>query len=244
MWTSKIKDWSKIYSATCDSMTLSQWTSLVYVKYQVPQHKVPWSAVSRASLRSNKSKSKGTKSQPYPIYLSCTCVYFSNLKVVYQNKSKKNVIWQSNVDLKNIPYLIAPVSMTVYSWNFKKDRKIVASCLKKKIPNSVVGKHVWLKTYTGCSSATTGTSKITVFRCGDSHTVLRWPQFSLHKKVTSAHQFFLHLCWVIVKTADDVFSSRRIVVVCLITFRVMLNHVMIKVCKFRCFFFYFHFLFA
>lgn len=93
MWTSKIKDWSKIYSATCDSMTLSQWTSLVYVKYQLPQHKVPWSAVSRASLRSNKSKSKGTKSQPYPIYLSCTCVYFSNLKVVYQNKSLRKMLF-------------------------------------------------------------------------------------------------------------------------------------------------------
>lgn len=145
------------------------------------------------------------------------------------------------MDLKNIPYLIAPVSMTVYSWNFKKDRKIVASCLKKKIPNSVVGKHVWLKTYTGCSSATTGTSKITkssavviVTQCWGDHS------FHFTKKSLLHINFFFIYAESLLKQLM-MFASRRIVVVCLITFRVMLNHVMMKVCKFRCFFFNFFF---
>lgn len=148
------------------------------------------------------------------------------------------------MDLKNIPYLIAPVSMTVYSWNFKKDRKIVASCLKKKIPNSVVGKHVWLKTYTGCSSATTGTSKITkssvvviVTQCWGDHS------FHFTKKSLLHINFFFIYAESLLKQLM-MFASRRIVVVCLITFRVMLNHVMMKVCKFRCFSFHFLFLFA
>lgn len=154
------------------------------------------------------------------------------------------VIWQSNVDLKNIPYLIAPVSMTVYSWNFKKDRKIVASCLKKKIPNSVVGKHAWLKTYTGCSSATTGTSKITkssgvviVTQCWGDHS------FHFTKKSLLHINFFFIYAESLLKQLM-MFASRRIVVVCLITFRVMLNHVMMKACKFRWVFFHFLFLFA